>query len=63
MLKVNNKDTRATSLACSSVLIDNFEHVIAGWVPLKFPYFILAKINTCKKQTLSINEKFPLEGI
>ena len=49
MLKVNNKDTRATSLACSSVLIDNFEHVIAGWVPLKFPYFILAKINTCKK--------------
>ena len=38
MFKVNNKDTRKTSLAslayitpCSSVSIVNFEHVIAGW--------------------------------
>ena len=32
MFKVNNKDTRTTpSTPCSSVSVNNFEHVIAGW--------------------------------
>ena len=35
MLKVNNKDTRTSSLTlftpCYSVPIVNFEHVFAGW--------------------------------
>ena len=39
MIKVNNKDTRITSLAsllthftpCSSVSIVKFEHAVAGW--------------------------------
>ena len=50
MFKVNNKDTRTTSMtsfwclycylwtyftSCSSVSIFNFEHVIAGWVVFK----------------------------
>ena len=43
--KVNKKDTRMMPIAsyftyftsCSSVSIDNFEHVIAGWVISLFP--------------------------
>ena len=32
MFKVNNNDTRTTSMtSCSSVSVVNFEHVIAGW--------------------------------
>ena len=36
MSKVNNKDTRTTSLPCSSVFIVNFEQVDPGWVTVMF---------------------------
>ena len=36
MFKVNNKDTRTTTYftSCSSVSIDNFAQVNAGWVTI-----------------------------
>ena len=44
LLKVNNKDTRTTSVTYftpySSVSIGNFEHVIAGWAYLLKQKFI-----------------------
>ena len=47
LLKVNNKNTRTSCelcsnltyfIPCSSISIDNFEHVIAGWDKLVASY-------------------------